>query len=206
MGEVKKMSPGRMKKKDLPPLPMLLLAGCLLLGAAAGCIWMVFFQKEGAGAPSLEQWAGEGRLWLFFRLLGGFLLYLLPLFCCGFFSLGAYGVLILFAARGFTLACWVGAFCRDYGLSGYAASFLLGAGGALLTTLCMLELGERAMGQALQMGPGRKGRRRRRMGRRPISKDYLPTFLLCLLLCLVYSFLGSLLAPWFCRAALAFVG
>lgn len=198
--------PGRMKKKDLPPLPLLVLTGCLLLGAVAGCIWMVLFQKEGTGALSLEQWAGEGRLWLFFRLLGGFLLYLLPLFCCGLFSFGAYGVLLLFGVRGFTLACWVGEFCRDYGLGGYAASLLLGAGGALLTTLCMLELGESAMRQALKKAPGRKGRRRRGMKRRPISPDYLRTALLCLLLCLVYSFLGSLLAPWFCRAALAWMG
>ena len=80
---------------------------------------MVLFQKEGTGALSLEQWAGEGRLWLFFRLLGGFLLYLLPLFCCGLFSFGAYGVLLLFGARGFTLACWVGEFCRDYGPVSY---------------------------------------------------------------------------------------
>ena len=62
------------------------------------------------------------------------------------------------------------------------------------------------MRQALKKAPGRKGRRRRGMKRRPLSPDYLRTALLCLLLCLVYSFLGSLLAPWFCRAALAWVG
>ena len=157
-GRGEKTMPGRIKKKDLPPLPLLVLTGCLLLGAVAGCIWMVLFQKEGTGALSLEQWAGEGRLWLFFRLLGGFLLYLLPLFCCGLFPFGAYGVLLLFGVRGFTLACWVGEFCRDYGLGGYAASPLAGSGGRAAHHPLYAGAGRKCHASGFEESAGKKGK------------------------------------------------
>lgn len=193
------------KKMDLPPSggPLILLLGCIALGALAGC----FFAAAPGGQQLPEQLQGigaKGRFSLFFLLLLQSLQYLVPVFLCGFFRAGTLALPLLFALRGFTLSKLISTYLLGYGMRGVAAAFTAYFTNALFITLCMLILGARAF--ALCASQKNIPRGRHGFLRIRPQGEYYGAALICLVFCGVYALLGCVLSPLLSTAALAILG
>ena len=138
-----------------------------LLGGLAGALLATLAGGEGARELSayLSDYlilAGqEGAAARFWPLLWGRLRDLLIALILGMTALGAVGLPVLFAARGFLFAFSVGCFCRVFGGAGLFPAFALFGLSALLWTPALFLAGvpgmtrsRRLMAGGGQSGPG----------------------------------------------------
>ena len=180
------------------------LAACLTAGAGLGAFYVA---KWGGGpdlAAYLENMAYGGRLRLFFSLLFRQLMYLVPLFLCGYFRWGMGAAALIFGVKGFFAARFAAAFLQTYGGRGYAALMAACFVQSFCSVFCMLLLGCRAMKLCAARRTIPRGRRR--FLRLPADPAYHAAGVACFLLCLACSLAGSLLTPPLSRAALALIG
>ena len=131
-----------------------------LLGGLAGALMAALAGGEGARQLSayLSDYlilAGqEGAAARFWPLLGGRLRDLLIALILGMTALGAVGLPVLFAARGFLFAFSVGCFCRVFGGAGLFPAFALFGLSALLWTPALFLAGVPGMTRARRLMPG----------------------------------------------------
>ena len=136
-----------------------------LLGGLAGALMAALAGGEGARELSayLSDYlilAGqEGAAARFCPLLWGRLRDLLIALILGMTALGAVGLPVLFAARGFLFAFSVGCFCRVFGGAGLFPAFALFGLSALLWTPALFLAGVPGMTRArrLMAGGGQSG-------------------------------------------------
>ena len=136
-----------------------------LLGGLAGALMAALAGGEGARQLSayLSDYlilAGqEGAAARFWPLLWGRLRDLLIALILGMTALGAVGLPVLFAARGFLFAFSVGCFCRVFGGAGLFPAFALFGLSALLWTPALFLAGVPGMTRArrLMAGGGQSG-------------------------------------------------
>lgn len=136
-----------------------------LLGGLAGALMAALVGGEGARQLSayLSDYlilAGqEGAAARFWPMLWGRLRDLLIALILGMTALGAVGLPVLFAARGFLFAFSVGCFCRVFGGAGLFPAFALFGLSALLWTPALFLAGVPGMTRArrLMAGGGQSG-------------------------------------------------